>query len=493
MSIQKMDQDATAEKAIRARDFFRGKDGLEKFIELAEYNTHARIFTGFETVLNGLFDSFCRKILLGLPIPPLVRKFFDTLAEPLRSYNPHIIGFSILFSQQLFFALALAKCCRETGAKIILGGATFSVMPDPGRLLSEPTRIKTGKEQGDLELGALIDGLIVGEGESGLSSLARNFAAGQDLFTGVSGLVCREGGSLRSNAAEAVADLNRLPVPDFSDFPLAGYYSPVPVLPYLSSRGCSWRRCAFCTHQKTYLEYREEDTGVTAERLAGLHEKYGVSHFSLVDEMIHPRRMERLSTTLIGNGTKIFWSAYAKPSKKLSPKVLEKAYRSGARVLMWGLESGSQRVLDLMRKGTEVEDIGCVLQAANQLGIKNLVFVIFGFPTETKSEWQSTLDLLEQHRDRIDALSKSQFILLEGSDTFRNPKHYGITRIIDRPHRDPVSIAYDFELVQGLSHDEATAEMRNSLPLLATIGRSPFFGRFRDHLLIFASQGSSRN
>ena len=96
-----------------------------------------------------------------------------------------------------------------------------------------------------------------------------------------------------------VFDLNALPLPDFSDFPLDKYHSPIPVLPYLASRGCPWRRCAFCTHQKTYLDYREEDAADTRSRLSALQEKYGVSHFCLVDEMVHPRRMDRIAANLI--------------------------------------------------------------------------------------------------------------------------------------------------------------------------------------------------
>jgi radical SAM superfamily enzyme YgiQ (UPF0313 family) len=490
MSIQKMDKDGTAKGAIAARDFFRGKDGLPRFFDQGEYDAHARVYTGSESVLNGLFDNFCRRLLIDLPIPPLARKFFDDLVEPVLSLEPHIIGFSILFSQQLFFALALAKICKKVGAAIVFGGATFSVMPDPGRLFSTPTPVRAGKEKGNLDLGAMIDFLIVGEGEAGLKALTENFASGQRQPADIPGLVCRKGGKLRGSTPLAIQDLNRLPPPDFSDFALPEYHSPVPVLPYLSSRGCPWRRCAFCTHQKTYLAYREEDPALTAERIAFLQEKHGVSYFALVDEMVHPRRMERLSSLLMRKGTRVFWSAYARPAKKFTPELLERAYCSGARVLMWGLEAGSQRVLDLMRKGTKVEEVSRVLEAAHGAGIWNLAFVLFGFPTETKAEWRSTLRLLESCRDRIDALSKSQFVLLEGSDIFSRPERYGISRIIDRPQRDPVSIAYDYEMAEGLSQDEATDEMRENLPLLASIGRSPYFGRFRDHLLICASQGA---
>ncbi len=496
MRVQKMDFETTAEKAAEARSFFCGKEGAHRFFDPALYNEHARVYSGFASVLNGLFDNFARKIILGLPAPPLVGRFFSELVEPLIAFRPEIIGFSILFSQQLFFALALAKLCRGSGAKIVFGGATFSVMPDPGRLLAGPVPVYSGGELREVDTGRLIDYLIVGEGETGLESVAgfSSAAGGHDASRPVSslcripGLLHMVDGQLVTNPSGAPLDLNTLPLPDFSDFSLDKYHSPIPVLPYLASRGCPWRRCAFCTHQKTYLNYREEDAARTSERLSALQEKYGVRHFCLVDEMVHPRRMDRIAASLIRKGAQVYFSAYARPSG-FSNKLLEKAHRAGLRLMMWGLESASQRLLDLMRKGTTAQKIPAILNAAGEAGIWNLLFLIFGFPTETEAEWRATLDFLGSIRDSVHALSRSRFILLEGSDIFANPERYGIKRIIDRPKRDPVSIAYDYEVTEGLTQEETAVLFRESLPLLAGIGRSPWFGQFREHMLLFASRG----
>src|SRR5208337_4024248 len=166
-----------------------------------------------------------RKILLGRPRPPLVNRFFEELIEPIKAFRPDLIGFSILFSQQLFFALALAKLCKVTGAKIVFGGATFSVMPDPGRLLSGPLAIYPGGELREVDTGRLIDYLIVGEGERGLESLAKSLSAGRGKDASdsafcplcrVPGLLHMEDGKAARNPAEAASDLNALPLPDFS-------------------------------------------------------------------------------------------------------------------------------------------------------------------------------------------------------------------------------------------------------------------------------------
>jgi radical SAM superfamily enzyme YgiQ (UPF0313 family) len=358
-----------------------------------------------------------------------------------------------------------------------------------------------------VNIGQLIDYLIVGEGERGLEALARRAARGQAAVAGsqaygiaagerndadesIPGLLHIKNGKAVRNPAEAALDLNALSLPDFSDFPLDRYHSPVPVLPYLSSRGCPWRRCAFCTHQKTYLNYREEDAATTAERLSALQEKYGVSHFCLIDEMVHPRRLGQIAAHIIRKDVQVYFAAYAKPSG-FSPEVLERAHRAGLRLMMWGLESSSQRILDLMCKGTDANKMATILESSSKAGVWNLLFLIFGFPTETREEWVSTLDFVESLGSSVHALSRSRFVLLEGSEVFLNPQHFGIKRIIDRPQRDPVSIAYDYEVSEGLTQEEVSVMFREVLVRLSNVGRSPWFGQFREHMLLFASKRKS--
>jgi radical SAM superfamily enzyme YgiQ (UPF0313 family) len=500
MRLGKMDFKTTARKAAAAKDFFCGKDGLAGFFDLASYNEQAATYAGFSSVLNGLFENFARKLLAGLVVPPLAKNFFGDLITPVEDFRPHLIGFSVLFSQQLFFALALAKLCGGTrrrsccgpaegdGApKIVLGGATFSVMPDPGRLLAGPLSVNAGGEQRQVDLTGFIDGFIVGEGERGLESFARLAASGAQRPADVPGLIRIGDGAMETTPPAAISDLDILPLPDFSDFPLEKYHSPVTVLPFLSSRGCPWRRCAFCTHQKTYLDYREEDAGVAAGKLFALKETYGAGHFCLVDEMVHPRRMDRIAAQLIRRCAGIHFSAYARPSR-FSPRIIERAHSAGLRLLMWGLESSSRRLLDLMCKGTDAKEIAATLAFSARAGVWNLVFLIFGFPTETRAEWLDTMDFVESCRDSIHALSRSRFILLEGSQVFRKPHRYGIKRIMDRPERDPVSIAFDYEVSEGLTQEEAADMFRESLARLSGVGRSPWFGQFREHMLLFASR-----
>ncbi len=482
-----LEPEATAMRIQEVVGVFQGRGGLDTFLDASRYGECAGFYRRFATILHGLFDSFARRIVTGMPVPPLIQRFFDELLEPLLDPVPKIAGFSILFSQQLTFACALAKLLKRRGSRVAFGGATLSVMPHPERLLSDPVPFTVGEEQRPVDLRRVVDWLIVGEGERGLHDLVADDGAG---LGAVPGLVFHHRGRVRVNPPEAVRNLDELPLPDFRDFQLESYHSPVPVLPYLSSRGCFWRRCAFCTHQKTYLAYREESAEKTVEGLAALKDRHGAAHFNLVDEMVHPNRFRSLSRTLMRKGVGAHWSAYAKPTRGFDEELLKDLHGAGLRVVLWGVESGSQRVLDAMRKGVRVKEAGTVLRSAHGAGIWNLVFLLFGFPSENESEWDATLNFLEDHRECVDAISKSRFVLVAGSEVMEHPSHYGISQVMDRQGRDPISIAYDYRVSEGLTPEEVQARFERQLPLLESYGRSPHFGILRDHLLVHASRTS---
>jgi anaerobic magnesium-protoporphyrin IX monomethyl ester cyclase len=485
------DHAGTVRNVTHACRFLQGGAGIDSFLDLELYNKHAGVYSDFDGIVNGLFENFSRRLLCGLSLPPLAKEFLAELFAPVRDFEPDLAGISLLFSQQLYFGFAVAEALKQSGTSVVLGGATLSVMPEPEKLLQEPVQTRIGKDAHRIEASRFIDFLLPGEGEVGLSALIAHW---QGDLSRVPGLIYTRNGEVRHNTPEAIDNLDNLPLPDFSQFDLSCYYTPKPVLSYLSARGCFWQRCAFCTHRKTYLAYREETIEATVRRLLLLKERYGASHFTLADEMVHPKRFGKLAKEIIRAGLDIRYSAYAKPTASFDRPLLEGIYRSGARVLMWGVESGSRRVLDQMGKGTCPQDMEQVLQEAGASGIWNLVFVMFGFPGETREEWHETLDFLGRVKPHIHALSKARFLLLAGSDVFTHPEKYNIKRVMPRHGRDPISIAYDFEVTGGLSAMEARRLYGDQLPRLRQFGISPWLGTFRDHMLIHAAEsGCSRS
>jgi len=487
LKLKGRDRDETVRETGEAFDVFTGLRGMGPFMDSEAYEGFASTYRSFESVWNGLLDHCARKALAGLPVPPLIEAYWDELAAPLMRWKPRLAGFSVLFSRQLVFALALARRVKAYGGRVVLGGAALSTMPDPQGLLAEETIFEVAGKPRSVNVRRLVDFIVVGEGEEGLAELADRLDGDRSR---VPGLAYRENGRVLTNAPRMVEDLTKLPPPDFADFPLRRYHSPQTVLPYGASRGCFWQRCAFCTHSRSYLAYREEPVAQTVFRLEELAEKLGACHFALVDEMIHPRRFAALSRRLEDRASGIFYSAYAKPTRGFGRSLLERAYRSGSRVMLWGVESGSPRVVALMRKGQRLEDVERILGESHEAGIWNLVFLLFGFPTETAEEWDATLDLLRRHGGHIDALSASRFVLTPGSRIHEEPEAFHVRLLPERSYRDPVSTGCAYEATRGLTPEEILARFQGQRGFLETFGRSGHLGVFRDHLLVKAAAAS---
>jgi radical SAM superfamily enzyme YgiQ (UPF0313 family) len=127
-------------------------------------------------------------------------------------------------------------------------------------------------------------------------------------------------------------------------------------------------------------------------------------------------------------------------------------YKSGCRYIIWGVESGCQRILDLIDKGTVVEDISDVLTNSSLAGIKNHVFIIIGFPTETREELKQTLDFLYEHKDHIHAVHKGPFRLKIGSIVYENPEKFCITKTY--PTGSPMEPTVKFDISQGIKQND---------------------------------------
>ena len=99
----------------------------------------------------------------------------------------------------------------------------------------------------------------------------------------------------------------------------------------------------------------------------------------------------------------------------LDRATLTQAADAGLVRLTTGLESGSQRMLDLMKKGTDLGETSRVLRDAAQAGISVRVTVMVGYPGEAAADVAATARFLDQHRDSIERVSLNRFTLMSGT------------------------------------------------------------------------------
>lgn len=447
--------------------FFR-----EDLYNLEEYNRHASIFLSFTNKIDLYIRDEFMKYVFENSGSDEAMTLLDRLVSPIRDYRPDVAGFSQLVFSQREFILAMAKRLKSEDIPILVGGASLSQSAEC--YLSQI---------GGIDLSCIFDAAFYGEGEIPLKA----YTEGEPIENIPNVVYKRE--RITRNNETGVDELDVLPCPDFSDFPLGRYYAPEIVLSLLTSRGCYWMRCTFCIHHKSYYRYRARSPEKVVSDIRELQKKYNAHYFQFADEMIHPRTFNQLSEEILKQGLDIRFYSSVKPTRDFTSDLLAKMYDAGARVLMWGVESGTQRILDLIDKGTTVPDIEKVLKDSSRAGIWNMVFMIMGYPTQTEQEVEGDMRFLERNQQYIGTAAKSLFQLEVGSRIYENPEKYGITRTVQSP--DPFSVVCRYEVSEGLSRREIRAVYGKHDQTFSKIEKgSQYFGRLRDHMLLFADRMS---
>jgi hypothetical protein len=445
----------------QAADAFRGRNDEAFYRRPDLYDRCGELFLRFTDRYTKGLAELCAAHENGAPLAPLIQEFLDLiLAEA-----PAVVGISMIFNEQLPIGALLGKLLRKNyGLPVVLGGSCFADAAEHF--------LKWYPECADV--------IVAGEGEDALKQLLTNFRAPEQ----VPGAVFFKDGAVQKVAKTYSKQIDYYGVPDFSDLDLQRYFSPEPVVPLLLSRGCYWRRCTFCVHYRSAgLTYRMHSMDFTINMLKGFVAR-GIRHFAFIDEMISPPHFQRLARAIQEADLDIAYYALTKPTRDFAPENLVSMAESGCKYLLWGLESGNQRVLDLMDKGSKIEDVSWVLKRAYAAGIANHVFMICGFPTETEAEFAQTIKFLEDHKDYIYAVHRGTFSLEPESPIFGEQRRFGITRswlIRDTP----TGGRWGYECESGMSQKRAAEVFVSVLPFLREFNpHARCLANFRDHALL---------
>lgn len=389
--------------------FVQGKAGL--FLDQGQTRYHKAVWDRLRRRMNHLGDQARGYLETG----EADHEFLAMLGgqtDLILSFEPELVGISVLFPEQVPFAAALARALRHAltikgrdRVRIILGGAMMSAMPVTELLEAVPE----------------IDAVVCGEGEEAAAALCEGRPPNQIL-----GLVYREGSHIRVSQKTRTLSLKELPAPDFSKLPLDAYFNPVPVLPVLFSRGCAWRRCRFCSHNFSFGGHRKKEIRRFVAEMAACNASFGARHFYFADEYVTPDDMDAICQEIMVQGLEIHFHILGKPTADCTQARLALWSAAGCRWIGWGVETGSQRLLDLINKGTRVEEIESVIQQSASVGISNLGLMIFGLPTSTEADLDLTLGFLSRTYPNFSGLTASAFVLFEKTYFARHARRFGM-------------------------------------------------------------------
>ncbi|MDL2268366.1 radical SAM protein [Desulfosarcina sp. OttesenSCG-928-A07] len=303
--------------------------------------------------------------------------FFSTdLSALFTAWTPDGVGLSINFMSQALCAFAIIGWVRKMlpRVRIICGGGlvtSWTRIPGLGNPFS-----------------GLVDELVGGPGETPLLSFCQGASNGN------------------GSAAFPPAD------DDFTGLSPDHYLSPVPVLPVSASRGCYWRKCAFCpeTAEKTvYVPTAPDGVSRSVNHLAR-KTNAGLIHF--LDNALSPK----LLAYLADHPPQASWYGFSRITRHLAnPEFARRLKQAGCVMLKLGVESGDQAVLDAMNKGAELETMQAALRALHQAGIATYVYLLFGTPAEDESSARKTLEFTLSQAPFIDFLNLAIFNLPAGS------------------------------------------------------------------------------
>lgn len=299
----------------------------------------------------------------------------EVLIEKILNTSPTLVGLSIpspLVGRAKIVIDGLKK--RNPDITIVVGGIHPSIVRE--QILRDIPNI---------------DAAFVGESEESLLS----FVKGNDMAS-IKGLIFwNDSGNVTYTGEPDVVDINSLPFPDRKFFPNDPWHSDRAIESYLcSSRGCPFK-CTYCsagTIQGKKIRNRSIDNIIT--EINYLIHEHRVNYLHFIDDNFIMSREKAYSFCNKLNSLKkdLSWRFLARTNvlSKFNRSDFQMLASSGCDLLSMGVESGSLRVLELIRKEIKLDDVKAVIEKAHYAGIRVKGFFIMGFPFETPEDIKLT-------------------------------------------------------------------------------------------------------
>lgn len=331
---------------------------------------------------------------------PMFAQSADELKPYLEEHQPKLLviyddGFNYLTKMCLTnmreAAFEMATMASEMGIKVIVSSSDA-----------------TDQSADYLNKGA--DFIAVGEGEQTVLELAKVLLKGEGTIEEVDGLRFLDrggdggggGGQVQQTPPRKnLRDLDTLPFPawDLVDMDnyrqrwqgSSGYFS----LNMGTTRGCPFK-CNWCAKPIYGNRYNSRSPENVVEELVMLKEQYGFDHIWFCDDIfgLKPGWVNRFADLVEERGLELRFKIQSRADLLLEEDNIKALARAGAEEVWIGAESGSQKVLDAMDKGTTIGQIYESTRLMKEHGVKPCFFLQFGYPGETMNDIRSTMNMV---------------------------------------------------------------------------------------------------
>lgn len=371
---------------------------------------------------------------------PFLKFFNEQLRFDAQMRDTDCFGISIVYDHQLFHSLAFARLLKQTwpDKTVLLGGTSISQLY---KHLKDKTQLR--------RFFTLCDAIVVGEGETAICEIA-------DAEGDLSG----KRNFKNTITYDAHRDQLTLPVQiHYENVAALGtpiyahpwdlYLAPEKGINYAPTRGCYWNRCTFCDYglnsDRPTSPWRERRIDQVISDLQQACATEGVKYVYFAVDVMAPGYLERLADAIVDSGLDIRWSAELRMEKIFSAERCAKMAESGCVCVSFGMESGNQRILDLIDKGTNVSYMAETMKNFAGAGIAVQLMAFTDFPTETEEERAETFKFIDRNKDHWSTGGMGTFLLTGTSMIAKDPAKFGIT-IIETADADVTrALAYRVE------------------------------------------------
>jgi len=310
---------------------------------------------------------------------------FDELQSHLSRSRPPVVGvYSNLMTRPN--VLKVIAAAKAAGSKVVAGG------PDPANYLDEY-----------LSRGA--DVIAIGEGELTLQDLVPHLLEkGLDDLAGVQGIAFRrsDGEIVRTEPRPMIADLDAQPFPDRAAIDQQRYvdiwrkHHGQGSVSLITARGCPFT-CTWCSHSVFGYSHRRRSPLNVVDEVEHIVASYRPDLLWYADDVftINHKWLYEYSAELERRNLRLPFETISREDR-LNEEVIQTLARMGCYRLWIGAESGSQKILDAMKRRTNAERVRAMVHLLQKYGIEVGMFIMLGYDGEDRADLQATVDHLKE-------------------------------------------------------------------------------------------------
>ncbi len=330
-------------------------------------------------------DTVHRRIWTLLSKPDRHEEERTRVLEVLKEWSPDLVGIRCLSIGKDSLRVVV-KAVKEWNEEcfVVVGGPLATDDPE-GVLLETQANC-----------------VVVGEGENTLNELVGRLRGGSS-FEDVPGMAYRQGGRIvRSGPRALVANLDALPLPDYSAIDLDAFrnrYLTFSSKIYqrhaniLTTRGCPYR-CMYC-HNILGKQFRARSAESVLSEIAYLHDRYGITDIQVVDDIFNldAKRAKAICDLIVRSGMRLTLSfPNGVRGDLMDEDLIDKMAAAGTRFMSYAVETASPRLQRMIRKNLDLDKVFRAIEYTTKVGIATRGFFMLGFPSETEEEANRTIE-----------------------------------------------------------------------------------------------------